>query len=75
MKDLAATREGFRVILHGHENLAGKVKAAERAMSYEAGHRSTDGTDALKDMGLRVDGKYYFARFNKASVTIWESEE
>jgi hypothetical protein len=65
----------MRVILHGTDDLPGMVKAAERAMSYEAGHRSADGTDKLKDMGLRVDGKYYFARFNKSSVSVWRSNE
>jgi hypothetical protein len=65
----------MRVILNGIEDLPGMLKAAERAMSYEAGTRSVDGTDKLKDMGLRVDGKYYFARFNKASVSVWRSDE
>lgn len=64
----------MKVILHGHENLSGKAKAAERAMAYEAGHRSADGTDKLKDMGLRIEGKYYSVRFNKASVAVWEND-
>jgi hypothetical protein len=65
----------MKVILHSITDLAGMVKAAEQAMAYEAGHRSTDGTDLLKDMALRVDGKYYFVRFNKASVAVWRNDE
>jgi hypothetical protein len=65
----------MKVILHGIDDLTGMAKAAESAMAYEAGHRSTDGTDKLKDMGLRRDGKYYSVRFNKASVSVWRNEE
>ncbi len=65
----------MKVILNGIDDLPGMVKAAERAMAYEAGHRSKDGTDKLKDMGLRVDGKYYAVRFNKSSVSVWRNDE
>lgn len=64
----------MKIILHGTVDVSGMAKAAEQAMVYEAGHRSGDGTDKLKDMGLRVDGRYYSVRFNKSSVSVWLSE-
>jgi len=64
----------MRIILHGIDDLAGMAKAAESAMAYEAGHRSTDGTGKLKDLGLRLDGKFYSVRFNKDSVSVWCNE-
>ncbi len=65
----------MRVILNGVANLSGMLKAAEDAMAYEAGQRSADGTDKLKDMGLRRDGKFYSVRFNKDSVSVWWNQE
>lgn len=64
----------MNIILHGILDVHGMAKAAEQAMAYEAGHRSKDDNDKLKDMGLRVDGKYYSVRFNKSSVSVWCSE-
>jgi len=64
----------MNVILHGIVDLAGMAKAAEQAMAYEAGARSVDGTDKIKDMGLRVDGKYYAVRFNRTAISVWCSE-
>jgi hypothetical protein len=64
----------MNIILHGIDDLPGMAKAAESAMAYEAGHRSKDGTDKLKNLGLRVDGKYYSVAFNKASISVWRSE-
>lgn len=64
----------MKIILHGISDLSGMLKAAESAMSYEAGHRSSDGTDKLKDLGLRIEGKFYSIRFNKASVSVWVNE-
>jgi hypothetical protein len=64
----------MNVILHGTIDISGMAKAAEQAMAYEAGHRSVDGTDKLKDMGLRVDGKYYSVRFNRTAISVWCSE-
>lgn len=64
----------MNVILHGTVDIPGMAKAAEQAMAYEAGHRSADGTDKLKDMGVRVDGKYYAVRFNRTAISVWCNE-
>lgn len=65
----------MKIILNNVENesgpgLLGMVNAARDAMSYEAKQRSSGDVDILKDMGFRLDGRFYSVRFNKSSVSV-----
>lgn len=54
----------FRIILHGTDDIDGKVSALKAVLERH------DGTRALGTVGVRVSGKAYSVTRNATSITV-----